>query len=147
MGASLHGSGQGSGGRKRRGSGVRADINMTPMIDVMLVLLIVFMVTAPLMTAGVPVDLPQTQAAPLQESDIEPLMISLNNKGEMFLQETPIQATELVPRLQAIVKNKAEQRIFVRADQGLDYGQVMRLMGQVTAAGFTKVALITEAAQ
>jgi biopolymer transport protein TolR len=144
MGANLHSSG---GGRKRRGSAVRADINMTPMIDVMLVLLIVFMVTAPLMTAGVPVDLPQTEAAPLQESDIEPLMISLNAKGELFLQETPIQATELVPRLQAIVKNKAEQRIFVRADQNLDYGQVMRLMGQITTAGFSKVALITEAAQ
>lgn len=144
MGANLQSSG---GGRKRRGSAVRADINMTPMIDVMLVLLIVFMVTAPLMTAGVPVDLPQTESAPLQESDIEPLMISLNAKGELFLQETPIQATELVPRLQAIVKNKAEQRIFVRADQTLDYGQVMRLMGQITTAGFSKVALITEAAQ
>ena len=138
-------SGNGGGrGRRRRGSYVpMSEINVTPMVDVMLVLLVVFMVSAPLMTVGVPVDLPQTDAAQMVGQD-EPLVVSVNAKGEVFLQETKITLEQLVPRLVAITQNKKDTRIFVRGDKAIAYGQVMEVMGTVNLAGFTRVALLTQ---
>ncbi len=123
-----------------------SEINVTPMVDVMLVLLVIFMVTAPLLTVGVPVDLPKTQAANLQGTD-EPLAVSLDAQGRIFLMETEVQTDELVPRLQAIAKGAADRRIFVRGDQGIQYGRVMEVMGLIANAGFTKVALVTQEPQ
>lgn len=120
-----------------------AEINVTPFVDVMLVLLVIFMVTAPLMTSAVEVDLPKTQAAQATGQD-EPLIVSLNAAGKVFLQETEMEVDALVPRLQAITQNKPEQRIFVRADKSLPYGRVMEVMGTLSAAGFAKVALVSE---
>jgi biopolymer transport protein TolR len=141
MGAQL----QGGGGRRghRRSFRPMSDINVTPMVDVMLVLLVIFMVTAPLLTVGVQVDLPKTTAAPLKGDD-EPLAVSIDAKGGIWLQETKIELDALVPRLQAISRAKAEQRIFVRGDKGIAYGRVMEVMGVINAAGFTKVALVAE---
>lgn len=138
-------SGNGNGrGRRGRGSYVpMSEINVTPMVDVMLVLLVVFMVSAPLMTVGVPVDLPQTDAAQMVGQD-EPLVVSVNAKGEVFLQETKITLEQLVPRLVAITQNKKDTRIFVRGDKAIAYGQVMEVMGTVNLAGFTRVALLTQ---
>ncbi len=138
-------SGNGGGrGRRRRGSYVpMSEINVTPMVDVMLVLLVVFMVSAPLMTVGVPVDLPQTDAAQMVGQD-EPMVVSVNAKGEVFLQETKITLEQLVPRLVAITQNKKDTRIFVRGDKAIAYGQVMEVMGTVNLAGFTRVALLTQ---
>jgi biopolymer transport protein TolR len=120
-----------------------SEINVTPMVDVMLVLLVIFMVAAPLLTVGVPVDLPQTQAPAITEQK-EPLVITINAKGDLFLQESPVGADELVPRLQAITKNNAQADIYVRGDRAINYGRVMEVMGMVSAAGFSKVSLITE---
>ena len=120
-----------------------SEINVTPLVDVMLVLLIVFMVTAPLLTVGVPVDLPKTAASQMVGQD-EPLMISVNSKGKVFLQETEIARDQLVPRLEAITQSKKDTRIFVRGDRAITYGQVMEVMGLVNLAGFTRVALVTE---
>jgi biopolymer transport protein TolR len=136
----------GSGVRGRHGrTGYRpmSDINVTPMVDVMLVLLIIFMVTAPLLTVGIPVDLPKTEAEPMT-TDIEPLVISVDSEGKIFLQETEIAADILVPRLQAITANKLDTRIFVRGDKAISYGAVIQVMGLIHAAGFTQVALIVE---
>ena len=119
-----------------------SDINVTPLVDVMLVLLVVFMITAPLLTVGVPVDLPKTNASQMVGQD-EPLVISVNAKGEVFLQETKITLEQLVPRLEAITQNKKDTRIFVRGDRAIAYGQVMEMMGTVNLAGFTRVALVT----
>jgi biopolymer transport protein TolR len=120
-----------------------SEINVTPMVDVMLVLLVVFMVSAPLMTVGVPVDLPKTDASQMVGQD-EPLVVSVNDKGEVFLQETKITLEQLVPRLVAITQNKKDTRIFVRGDKAIAYGQVMEVMGTVNLAGFTRVALLTQ---
>lgn len=134
----------GRGRRNRRGSYVpMSEINVTPMVDVMLVLLVVFMVSAPLMTVGVPVDLPKTDASQMVGQD-EPLVVSVNEKGEVFLQETKITLEQLVPRLVAITQNKKDTRIFVRGDKAIAYGQVMEVMGTVNLAGFTRVALLTQ---
>lgn len=127
----------------RRQARLVAEINVTPFVDVMLVLLVIFMVTAPLMTSAVEVDLPKTQAAQATGQD-EPLIVSLNAAGKVFLQETEMDVDALVPRLQAITQNKPEQRIFVRADKSLPYGRVMEVMGTLSAAGFAKVALVSE---
>jgi biopolymer transport protein TolR len=127
----------------RRQARLVAEINVTPFVDVMLVLLVIFMVTAPLMTSAVEVDLPKTQAAQATGQD-EPLIVSLNAVGKVFLQETEMEVDALVPRLQAITQNKPEQRIFVRADKSLPYGRVMEVMGTLSAAGFAKVALVSE---
>ena len=126
-----------------------AEINVTPMVDVMLVLLIIFMVSAPLLTVGVPIDLPQTQASSLDQADKEPLAISVNTKGQIFLQNTEIPIEELVPKLQAISQARGgnDERIYVRGDKTVDYGTVMRVMGRLSAAGFRKVALVTEVEQ
>jgi biopolymer transport protein TolR len=120
-----------------------SDINVTPMVDVMLVLLVVFMITAPLLTAGVPVDLPKTQAAQLTGQD-EPLVISVDKAGKAYIQDTEISDENLGPRLAAITNNKKDARIFVRGDRALAYGRIMEVMGIVNGAGFTKVALVAE---
>jgi biopolymer transport protein TolR len=125
-----------------------AEINVTPMVDVMLVLLIIFMVAAPLLTVGVPLDLPQTQAKSL-EQDKEPLTVSVNTKGEVFLQNSEIKIEELVAKLQAVTQARGgnDERIYVRGDKKVDYGAVMRVMGRLSAAGFRRVALVTEVEQ
>jgi biopolymer transport protein TolR len=120
-----------------------SDINVTPLVDVMLVLLIIFMVTAPLLTVGIPVDLPKTQAAPITGQD-EPLVISIDSQGKVYLQETAIDLDNLVPRLQAITNNKPDTRIFVRGDKSVSYGRIVEVMGTVSSAGFTHVALIAD---
>src|SRR5213076_2237528 len=138
----------GGGGRRGRRRAVMAEINVTPMVDVMLVLLIIFMVSAPLLTVGVPLDLPQTQAKTLDQ-DKEPLTVSVNANGQVYLQNTEIAAEELVPKLKAITEARrgAEERIFVRGDRQIDYGTVMKVMGRISAAGFRRVALVTEIEQ
>ncbi len=135
--------GGGGRGRGRRGHVPMSDINVTPLVDVMLVLLVVFMITAPLLTVGVPIDLPRTEASQMVGQD-EPLVISVNANGEVFLQETPITLEQLVPRLEAITQNKRDTRIFVRGDRAIAYGKVMEVMGTVNLAGFTRVALVTQ---
>jgi biopolymer transport protein TolR len=125
-----------------------AEINVTPMVDVMLVLLIIFMVSAPLLTVGVPIDLPQTKAKSLDQ-DKEPLTISVNTKGEVYLQNSEIKIDDLVAKLQAITQTRggADERIYVRGDRKVDYGTVMRVMGRLSQAGFRRVALVTEVEQ
>lgn len=120
-----------------------AEINVTPMVDVMLVLLIIFMISAPLLTVGVPIDLPQSQAKSLDQ-EREPLTLSVNDKGQVFLQNTEIKLDELVDKLKAVAKQGTEERIYVRGDKKVDYGTVMKVMGRLQAAGFRKVALVTE---
>lgn len=120
-----------------------SDINVTPLVDVMLVLLIIFMVTAPLLTVGIPVELPQTKAAPLNEP-VEPLIITMNQKEEIFIQESRVTLENMVPRLEAISKNNKAIEIYIRGDQKLPYGKIMEIMGLLSAEGFSKVALITE---
>jgi biopolymer transport protein TolR len=134
----------GNGGRGRRGRyRPLAEINVTPLVDVLLVLLIIFMVTAPLMTSGVNVDLPKTDAAPLNQ-DSEPLTVSINSAGDIYLQDTAVPLEELVGKLQAVSQNTPDRRIFVRGDQGITYGRIMQVMGTITQGGFTKVALLAE---
>ena len=134
----------GGGGSKTRGRyRPLAEINVTPMVDVMLVLLIVFMVAAPLMTSGVQVDLPKTDARPLNQ-DTEPLTVSVNAEGKVFLQETEVAMEDLVARLRAISENNPDRRIFVRGDRGIAYGRIMEVMGTITQGGFNKVALLAE---
>jgi biopolymer transport protein TolR len=131
-------------GRRRNGRfKPMAEINVTPMVDVMLVLLIIFMVTAPLLTVGIPVNLPQTKAEPLSNPD-EPIVVTINDKGAIYLQETTIGDDALVPRLQAITENKPDTKIFVRGDKKIDYGRVMQVMGLIKSAGFTQVALVVD---
>jgi biopolymer transport protein TolR len=120
-----------------------AAINVTPFVDVMLVLLIVFMVTAPLLTVGVTVDLPQTRSSPLPGQD-EPLSVSVDRDGQVYLQDSKLAVDELGPRLIAITERNPEARIFVRGDKVIDYGRVMEVVGAIHAAGFRKVALVTE---
>jgi biopolymer transport protein TolR len=141
--------GQMNGSRMGRRPGryaAMSDINVTPFVDVMLVLLVVFMITAPLLTVGVPIDLPKTSAANLPGNE-EPLTVSINEQGEIYLQETLVKREELVARLLAISENLTDRRIFVRGDRSVDYGTVMEVMGSLNAAGFNKVALVTEALQ
>ncbi len=122
-----------------------AEINVTPFVDVMLVLLVIFMVTAPLLTVGVPVDLPETAAKPIAEPD-EPLVITVDKSGQVYIQESKIELDTLVEKLKAITANKPDTRIYIRGDKDLAYGVVMQVMSTTTAAGFTKVALITDSA-
>lgn len=137
MAASM--SGNGRRGRYRP----LAEINVTPLVDVMLVLLIVFMVTAPLMTSGVSVDLPKTSAQPIN-NDAEPLTVSIKADGTIYLQDQSVELPDLVGKLQAIAQNNPERRIFVRGDKDLAYGRIMEVMGTITQGGFTKVALLAE---
>ena len=118
-------------------------INVVPYIDVMLVLLVIFMVTAPLLTVGVQVDLPESNADSIQTND-EPLEITVSKNGDIFIQETEIELKELVPKLTAITNNKLDTKIYVRGDAIIDYGRVMRVLGELSGSGFTKVALITK---
>jgi biopolymer transport protein TolR len=120
-----------------------AEINVTPLVDVMLVLLVIFMVTAPLLTASVEVDLPKTEAAQSKGQD-EPLVVSIKADGKLYLQDTEMEVEALIARLKAITENKADQRIFVRGDKSLQYGRIMEVMGTISSAGFSKVALVAE---
>lgn len=144
MGMSMGKGGGGGGGRRRRGRRAApiADINITPFVDVMLVLLIIFMVAAPLLTVGVPIDLPETAAKPL-EGDKEPITISVNSTGQIYIQNTEIPIEEIVPKLTAIAANGYEERIYVRGDKDADYGTMMKLMARINAAGFKRLGLVT----
>jgi biopolymer transport protein TolR len=149
MAASGASAGIAVGKRRHRRRPVMSEINVTPMVDVMLVLLIIFMVSAPLLTVGVPIDLPQTQAKSLDQ-DREPLTVTVNTKGQVFLQNSEIKVEELIPKLQAIAQARGgsnDERIYVRGDRKVDYGTVMRVMGRLSAAGFRRVALVTEVEQ
>jgi biopolymer transport protein TolR len=148
MGMNMAGSAGGGGRRGRRRVAPMAEINVTPMVDVMLVLLIIFMVSAPLLTVGVPLDLPQTQAKSL-EQDKTPLQLSVDVKGKIFINDTEVAINELIPKLKAITDARGgmDERIFMRADKKADYGTVARVMGQLSAAGFKRLALVTEVEQ
>src|SRR5580704_4725275 len=136
------------GTRRHRRRAVMSEINVTPMVDVMLVLLIIFMVSAPLLTVGVAIDLPQTQAKALDQ-DHEPLTVAVNNSNQVFLQNAEISVDDLVLKLKAITDARAgpEERIYLRGDQKVNYGAMMRVMGRLSAAGFHRVALVTEVEQ
>ncbi|WP_269931413.1 protein TolR [Aminobacter sp. HY435] len=143
MGMSV-GAGGGGRGRGRRGRRhtLVSEINVTPLVDVMLVLLIIFMVAAPMMTVGVPIDLPETQAKALN-SDTQPITVSVNQGGQIYLQETEIGLDEVVPKLEAISKTGYEERIYVRGDKTADYGTVMQVMARISAAGYKNLGLVT----
>lgn len=129
---------------QRRGAGAGfSEINVTPFVDVVLVLLIVFMVTAPMLTVGVPVDLPKTKAAKMNDQE-EPLVVSVDAQGQSFLQETPLAGEALIARLQAITNHNPEAKIYVRGDKKLSYGRIMEIMGEIAAGGFHRVSLIAE---
>ena len=134
------------GGRRTFGVAGRrrpmAEINVTPFVDVMLVLLVIFMVTAPMLTVGVQVDLPKTKATAIAGSD-EPLAVSIDAEGVIYVQDTPMELAKVIPRLKAISSNNPDVRIFVRGDASVDYGRVMEVMGVLNAAGFSRVAMIT----
>ena len=123
--------------------GPMSEINVTPFVDVMLVLLIIFMVTAPLLTVGVQVDLPESAADSLPD-DQEPLTLTINSKGEIFIQEHQIEYNKMIPKILAIAKNRTDTRIYVRGDKTINYGRVLEVMGTLSGSGFTKVALISE---
>ncbi|MBR0840129.1 MULTISPECIES: protein TolR [Bradyrhizobium] len=142
-------SSSGGGGRRSRRKPVMAEINVTPMVDVMLVLLIIFMVSAPLLTVGVPLDLPQTQAKSLDQNDQKPLQMSVDVKGKVFINDAEVALNDLVPKLKAITDARGglEERIYLRADKKADYGTVAKVMGLLSGAGFKKLALVTEVEQ
>lgn len=119
-----------------------SEINVTPMVDVMLVLLIIFMVAAPMLTVGVPIDLPKTQAKALN-SDTQPITVSINHGGKVYIQETEVPLEEIVPKLQAIAKTGYDERIYVRGDKDADYGTVMKVMARISAAGYRNLGLVT----
>jgi len=128
---------------RSRSRSLRSEINVTPFVDVMLVLLIVFMVSAPMLTVGVPVNLPNSDADSLPD-DKEPLTLSINSLGEIFIQDTKIGFNELIPKLLAVSKNRTDTRIYVRGDKNINYGRVMEIMGKLSGSGFSKVALLSE---
>jgi biopolymer transport protein TolR len=136
------------GRRRHRRKAVMSEINVTPMVDVMLVLLIIFMVSAPLLTVGVPIDLPQTRAKSLDQNG-EPLTLSVSLQGQVFLQNSEIPLDDLVSKLKAVTDARGgyDERIYVRGDRKVDYGTVMRVMGRLSSAGFRRVALVTEVEQ
>jgi biopolymer transport protein TolR len=148
MAMNVANSSAGGSRRGRRKASVMAEINVTPMVDVMLVLLIIFMVSAPLLTVGVPLDLPQTQAKSLDQ-DQKPLQLSVDMNGKVFINNTEIQIGDLIAKLKAITDARAglDERIYLRADKKADYGTVARVMGQLSGAGFKKLALVTEVDQ
>jgi biopolymer transport protein TolR len=139
----------GGGGRRGRRKPVMAEINVTPMVDVMLVLLIIFMVSAPLLTVGVPLDLPQTQAKSLENNDKTPVQLSVDTRGKVFINDTEVAMNELIPKLKAITDARSgmDERIYMRADKKADYGTVAKVMGQLSGAGFKRLALVTEVEQ
>jgi biopolymer transport protein TolR len=128
---------------RHRGGALMSDINVTPFVDVMLVLLVIFMVTAPLLTVSIPVDLPKTEGKNIQ-SDKQPLVVTITANGDLYLQETRVDMNALIGKLQAINGNDPEARIFVRGDRGLTYGKIMEVMGALTSAGFKHVALVAD---
>ncbi|MBA4250062.1 MAG: protein TolR [Candidatus Puniceispirillum sp.] len=130
-------------GGRRSSCGLSSDINVTPLVDVMLVLLIIFMVTAPILTVGIPVDLPKMDAAQSEDSD-EPIVVSINKDGQTYLKDTPLQIDQMIERMHEILKAKPNTKIFVRGDQTISYGQVMDLMSVIAGAGFNKVSLMAE---
>jgi biopolymer transport protein TolR len=137
------------GGRRRRRRAVMSEINVTPFVDVMLVLLIVFMVSAPLLTVGVPIDLPQSQSKALEQNN-EPLTVSIDVDGKVYLQNNEINIDDLVPKLKAIIDARGgnpNDLIYVRGDKKVDYGTMMRVMGRISGAGYHRVALVTEVEQ
>ncbi len=144
MGAKLGGGGGRRGGRRR--GGMMAEINVTPMVDVMLVLLIIFMVAAPLLTAGVSLDLPKAKAKAISQQDNAPLEVSVDGKGNIFIGDTKVSEDQLGAKLRAIAGETpvAEKRIYVRADQKIGYGRVMSVMAAINTAGFVKIALVTD---
>lgn len=147
MGASF-GGGKARGRRGSRSGGTyrpMAEINVTPLVDVMLVLLIVFMVAAPLLTAGVPIDLPNSDAKPITDEENKPIEITLDKDGKLFIGETAVERSKLIGLLSAMTEGQTDRRIYIRGDQSLEYGGIMELLGAVSGAGFTKVALISEA--
>jgi biopolymer transport protein TolR len=146
MGATISNGGGGRSKRGRKSHTTLSEINVTPFVDVMLVLLIIFMVAAPLMTVGVPIELPESRAKELQ-GDNEPLTVSVKADGKVFLQNTEIELDTLTPKLLAIAKNGVDEQIFVRADRAVDYGHVMKVMGELNRAGFRKLGLVTDVEQ
>lgn len=140
MGASLNNRGKGGGHRPM------AEINVTPMVDVMLVLLIIFMVAAPLLTAGVPIDLPDSKAKAISDEDNKPLEVSIAKDGRVFVGETEVTDERVVTILSSMTEDNPDRRIYIRADKSIDYGRVMTILGTINAAGFSKVALISESA-
>jgi biopolymer transport protein TolR len=144
MSVSAGGSGRGGRGHRRRGRhhSLMSELNVTPMVDVMLVLLIIFMVAAPLLTVVVPIDLPETQAKAMN-SDTQPITVSIDPEGKVYLQETEIPLEEVVPKLQAIAKTGYDERIYVRGDKTADYGTVMKVMARISAAGYKNIGLVT----
>lgn len=129
------------GGGRRRAYQPMSEINVTPFVDVMLVLLVIFMVTAPLLAVGVPVDIPESKAQNISRPD-KPLVISIQANGDVYLQETKIELASLVAKLRAITNNKRDTRIYVRGDKAVAYGRIMEVMGTVSSAGFVKVTLL-----
>lgn len=145
MGAMSGAGGRGARrGRKRAGYRPMAEINVTPFVDVVLVLLIVFMVSAPLLTAGVPVNLPDSEAKAIADSDNKPLEITVTNEGQVFIGETPIQDGNLLPMLRAMTDSNPEANIYIRGDRSISYGAVMKIIGTINGAGYRKVSLISE---
>ena len=146
MGAAVQQSSDGGRrrGRRRGRSQPMAEINVTPFVDVMLVLLIIFMVAAPLMTVGVPVELPKTAASALPGDQEEPLSVTLTLEGDVQIMTTSVTREELVPKLRAIAAERSSDRVFLRADGGLPYEQVMKVMGALNAGGFSNVGLVTD---
>jgi biopolymer transport protein TolR len=142
MAAQLHDDGYFARASKFRRAPM-SEINVTPFVDVMLVLLIIFMVTAPLLTVGVPVDLPKTKAATMSGSE-EPLVVTIDKNGTVFIQQKAVEMVQLVPRLHAVTGANPSTKIFVRGDKAIQYGMVMSVMGEISAAGFTKVSLLAE---
>jgi biopolymer transport protein TolR len=144
MGMSVGTAGRGGRGHRRRGRhhGLISEINVTPFVDVMLVLLIIFMVAAPLLTVGVPIDLPETSANAMNP-ETQPITISVNENGQIYLQETEIPLDEVVAKLSAIATTGYEERIYVRGDKTTNYGIVMQVMARIQAAGYTKIGLVT----
>lgn len=140
MGAKLGG----AGGRRRRAHGVMAEINVTPFVDVMLVLLVIFMITAPLLTAGVSIELPKAEAQSIGQQDNAPLEITLDRTGNIFMGETQVTVDRMTAMLTAIAAETTERRVYIKADQRLDYGKVMEVMAAVSRIGFTKIALVTD---
>lgn len=145
MGVNVKQTQQNRGRRRRsRRHAAMSEINVTPMVDVMLVLLIIFMVAAPLLTVGVPIELPQSQGEQLPSTNNEPLTISVAADGNIFIGEAKVALEEISDKLKAIAKNGVEEQIFVRGDKGISYGRVMLVMGRISAGGFKKVSLVTE---
>ena len=151
MGMSVGGSGgggsrRGGGRRRRRSTGIKSEINVTPFVDVILVLLIIFMVSAPMLTSGVPIDLPESQAKPLS-ADKDPISITIDPNGKIFLQDTEIPLDGIVPKLKAIATTGYDERIFVRGDKTSNYGAIMQVMGLISSAGYRNIGLVTISTQ